>query len=70
MSNLRVACGPIEGYVWPSLGLRLVKYPIDLLTTCPYIDSLEYDTFVVGGPNCHVITSIAIEVTILTLSGR
>jgi len=56
--------------VWPSLGLRLVKYPIDLLTTCPYIDSLEYDTFVVGGPNCHVITSIAIEVTILTLSGR
>jgi len=39
-----------------------------ILTTCPYFDNLEFDSFDVGGPQCHFITSFAMAVRIRTLS--
>jgi len=38
-----------------------------MLTTCPYFDNLEFDIFVTGGPQCHLIASVTIAVGIRTL---
>jgi len=35
----RAACGPVEGFVRPSLGFAVVKV-VYILTTCPYCDNL------------------------------
>jgi len=54
----RSACGPIEGFVRPSLGFDVVK--VSYMTTCPYVDNLEFDILVAGSPQCHFITSVII----------
>jgi len=41
-----------------------------MLTTCPYVDHLEFDIIVVGGPQCPFITCVTIAVRIRTLSGH
>jgi len=45
MPNPRPACGPVEGFVQPSLGFRCSKSTLWLLTTCPYFDNLQFDIF-------------------------
>jgi len=69
MSNRgpRTACRPVEGFVRPSLRLRCSKSILHL-TTCPYFDSLEFDIFDAGGPQCLFITPDIIAVKIRTLS--
>jgi len=69
MSNPRAACGPIEGFVRPSMGFRCCKVSY-ILTTCPYSDNLEFDSSVAGGPQCHIITSLTVAVRFRTLSGH
>jgi len=32
-----------------------------MLRTCPNCDNLEFDIFVVGGPQCHFITSVTLQ---------
>ena len=39
-----------------------------MLTTCPCFDNLEFDNFDAGGPQCHFITSVTIEVKIQKLA--
>jgi len=63
----RVACGPVEGFMRPSLGFRC-SIGILQLTTFPCFDNLEFDVFDAGGPQCHFITSVTIAVRIWTLS--
>jgi len=40
------------------------------LTTCPYFDNPEFNSFVAGGPQCHIITSDTIAVRFRMLSGH
>jgi len=63
----RVACGPVEGFVRPSLGFRCSKSILQL-TTCPRFDNLEFDIFDAGVPQCHFIKSATIAVRIRTHS--
>jgi len=49
-------CGPVEGFVWPSLCFTVVKV-VYVLSTCPYFDNLEFDIFGAGCPKCNFITS-------------
>ena len=67
MSNPRAACGPVEGFVRPSLGFAAVKVSY-VLTTCPYFDNLEFDILDAGGLQIHFITSVATAFRIRTLS--
>ena len=39
-----------------------------MLTTCPFVDHLEFDIFVAGSSQCHFIASVTIAVRIRTLS--
>jgi len=39
-----------------------------ILTTCPYFDNLEFDSFDAGGHQGHFITFVNIALTIRTLS--
>ena len=68
MSNVRAACGPVEGFVRPGLGFRCSESILRILTTCSYLDNLEFDIFVAGGLQCHFITSVPIAFRIRTLS--
>jgi len=133
--NPRPACGPVDGFVRPSLGFAVVKYCCDrksraacaqsfapwqqatieimlaisltiacslytydgvilpahpvrgeshnqrnttgevatvsyILTTCPHFDNPEFYNFVVGSPQCHIITSDTIAVRFRMLSGH
>jgi len=43
MSNPWTACGLVEGFVWPSLGLSKSKTIAYVLTTCSYFDNLKFD---------------------------
>ena len=52
--------GTVEGLVQPSSGFRCSKV-FYILTTCPYFDNLEFDSFVAGGPQCHIITSVTMQ---------
>jgi len=45
MSNSRAACGPVKGFVRPSLGFRCSISILHILTTCSYLDNLEFDIF-------------------------
>ena len=63
ISNTRAACGPVEGFVWPSLGFRCSEISC-ILTTHPYF---EFDIFVAGSPQCYFITS-AVGIRTLTLA--
>jgi len=47
MSSPRAACGPVEGFVRPSLGFRCSKISY-ILTTCPYFDNVDFDIFDAG----------------------
>jgi len=42
MSNPRAACGPVEGFVRPSLDVAVVKVS-HILTTCPYFNNFKFD---------------------------
>jgi len=69
MSNWWTACGPVEGFVRPSLGFLCSKHILySLLTTCPYFDIFEFHIYDAGGPQCHFITSATIAVRIRTFS--
>jgi len=50
-SNPRPAapCGPVEGFVWPSLVFAVVIVSC-ILTSCPCFNNLEFDIFGAGGP--------------------
>ena len=63
MSNPRVAWGPVEGFVRPSLVLAIVKVS-HILTTCPCFDNLESDIFDAGGPQNYFIMSVTIAVSV------
>jgi len=41
-----------------------------MLTTCPYLNNIEFHDFDVSGLQSHFITSVTIAVRILTLSVR
>jgi len=62
MSNPRSACGPVEGFVRPSLLFAVVKVSC-ILTTIPCFDNFEFDIFD-GGSQCHFITSVTIAIRI------
>jgi len=66
MSNLhpQPACGPLEGFVQPSLGCHCSKSILHILETCPYFDKLVFDISDTGGPQCYFITSVTIAVKI------
>jgi len=66
MSNPRAACGPVEGFVRPSLGFRCSKIS-HALTTCPH-NYLEFTIFYASGLQWHFITSGTIAVRVRTLS--
>jgi len=68
MSNPRAACGPVDGFVRPSLGLRCSIKVSYILTTCLYVDNLESDIFDAGGPQCLFTMSFTIAVRIRMLS--
>jgi len=70
MSNLwATKYGSVESFVWPSLGFWCSKNNLSsILTTCPYFDNLEFDSFGAGGLQHHFIMSVTIAVGILTLS--
>jgi len=57
--------GPVKGFVRPVFIVAKVSY---ILTTCPYIDNLEFHNFDAGGPQRHIIASVTITVRIRTLS--
>jgi len=42
MSNPRAACGPVEGFVRPTLVFAVVKVSC-ILIVCPYFDNFEFD---------------------------
>jgi len=42
-----VVRGPVEGFVWPSLGFRCSQIS-HILTTYSYFDNLEFDIFDAG----------------------
>jgi len=52
MSNPRAACGPVEGFVRPSLGFRCSKSILDI-DNLSFFDNLEFDIFDSGDPQCH-----------------
>jgi len=64
LSNPRPAgpCGPVEGFVRPSVGFRCCKSKLYMLTTCPCFDNFQFDIFDAGGPQGHFITSVTIAI--------
>jgi len=59
MSNPRAACGPVEGFVRPSLVFAVVKVSY-ILRSCSCFDNLEFDLFEASGLQCHFITSVTV----------
>jgi len=52
----------------PSLGFRSSKSTVFYkLTTCLYVDNLEFDLFDTGGPQCHFITPVTIRIRTLSV---
>jgi len=67
MSNPRSACGPVEGFVRPSLVFAVVKVSyIPISYSC--FDNLYYDIFEASDLQCHFITSVAVAYRIPKLS--
>jgi len=65
----RSQCGPVKGFVQPSLGLRCSKSILQcILTTCPCFDNFEAIIFNAGVFLCHFIMSVITAVKIKTLS--
>jgi len=58
---------PSQSFLQPSLGFRCSR-SIQILTSCPYLDNLEFDIFDAGGLQCHFVTSVTIAVRIRCLS--
>ena len=54
LEQLCPTCGPVEGFVRPSLGFLCSK-SIPYTDNCPYFDNLEFDIFDAGGVQCHFI---------------
>jgi len=52
---------PVEGFVWPSLSLAVVKLSY-ILKIGPYFDNLKLDIFDTGCLQCYFITSVTIAV--------
>ena len=67
MSIPRTACGAVEGFVWPSLGVHCYKSILHI-DNLSLFDNLELDIFDAVGPHCHFITSVTVAVKIQTLS--
>jgi len=66
-SQSRAACGPVQGFVRPSLGFRCSKIILQL-TTYLFFDSLDIDIFDADGLQYHFVTSATFPVRIQTLS--
>jgi len=64
----RATCGPIEGFVRPSLGFHCTKGVSYIQTTYPYFDSPKFVIFDAGGLQYHFITSVTNADRIRTLS--
>jgi len=63
------------GHMWPGRRFCAARFSFSsvvkashILTTCPYFDTLEFDVFDAGGPQCHFITSLTTAVRIRMLS--
>jgi len=61
------ACGPVEGFVRPSLDFRCSK-SILYTENLSYFDNLQFVVFYAGGPQCHFITYVTIAFMIQMLS--
>ena len=59
MSSPWPTCGPVKGFVRPSLVFAVAKVPY-ILTSYSCFGNLDFDIFEASGLQCHFITSVTV----------